>query len=79
MGGSPDIELLSGGSYKSRHSACLGDVAVRTNTGGGGGNFGEFGESGAIHQNFTHPNLYHKTAGTDSTTNQIVRNIYCLN
>ena len=32
MKGSPDIELLTGGSYKSRHSACLGDVAVHTNT-----------------------------------------------
>ena len=24
---------------------------------GSGGNFGEFGKSGAIHQSFTHPNL----------------------
>ena len=28
-----------------------------------GENFGEFGESGAIRQSFTQPNLYHKTAG----------------
>ena len=26
-------------------------------------NFDEFGKSGAIRQSFTHPNLYHKTAG----------------
>ena len=30
---------------------------------GGRENFGKFGESGAIHQSFSHPNLYHKTAG----------------
>ena len=36
-----------------------------------GENFGEFGKSGAIrHQSFTHPNLYHKTAGINSVTNQ---------
>ena len=29
----------------------------------GGENFDEFDESRAIHQSFTHPNLYHKTAG----------------
>ena len=28
-----------------------------------GENFGEFGESREIRQSFTHPNLYHKTAG----------------
>ena len=28
-----------------------------------GENFGEFGEYGEIRQNFTHPNLYHKTVG----------------
>ena len=26
-------------------------------------NFGEFSESGTIHQSFTHQNSYHKTAG----------------
>ena len=31
-GGSPDIELLSGGSYTSGHSGCLGDVTVGTNS-----------------------------------------------
>ena len=42
-----------------------------------GENFGEFGESGAIRQSFTHPNLYHKTASIDSMTNQIAGNIHC--
>ena len=27
-----------------------------------GKNLGRFGKSGAIHQSFAHPNLYHKTA-----------------
>ena len=40
-----------------------------------GGNFGEFGKSRAIHQSFTHPNLYHKTAGINSATNQCQANI----
>ena len=31
-GGSPDIELLSGGSYTSGHNGCLGDVTVGTNS-----------------------------------------------
>ena len=31
-GGSPDIELLSGGSYTSGHSGCLGDVMIGTNS-----------------------------------------------
>ena len=31
-GGSPDIELLSGGSYTSGHTGCLGDVTVGTNS-----------------------------------------------
>ena len=35
-----------------------------------GVNFGKFGESGAICQSFTHPNLYHKTAGINSMTNE---------
>ena len=30
---------------------------------GGGKNLGKFGKSVAFHQSFTHPNLYHKTAG----------------
>ena len=42
--------------------------------GGGGGNFGEFGKFGAIRQSFTHPNLYHKTAGINSATNQYQKN-----
>ena len=35
-----------------------------------GENFGEFGKSGAIRQSFTNLNLYYKTAGIKSTTNQ---------
>ena len=35
-----------------------------------GENFGKFGESGAIRQRFTHPNLYHKTAGINSVMNE---------
>ena len=39
---------------------------------GGGGNFGEFGKSGAIHQSFTHPNLhsYIIKLRVDSMTNE---------
>ena len=32
QGGSPDVELLSIGSYTSGHSGCLGDVTVGTNS-----------------------------------------------
>ena len=32
-----------------------------------GENFGKFG---AIHQRFTHPNLYHKTVDINSATNE---------
>ena len=32
IGGSPDVELLSRGSYTSGHSGCLGDVMVGTNS-----------------------------------------------
>ena len=31
-GGSPDIDLLSGSSYTSGHSGCLGDVMIGTNS-----------------------------------------------
>ena len=31
-GGSPDIELLSRGSYTSGHSGCLGDVMISANS-----------------------------------------------
>ena len=36
---------------------------------GGGGNFGEFGESKAIRQSFTHPNLHLKNCGLSITKN----------
>ena len=32
IGGSPDIEILFGGSYTSGHSGCLGDVMIGTNS-----------------------------------------------
>ena len=33
-----------------------------------------FGKYGTIHQSFTHPNLYHKTAGINSATNEYQAN-----
>ena len=32
IGGSPDIEILFGGSYTSGYSGCLGDVMIGTNS-----------------------------------------------
>ena len=39
-----------------------------------GENFGGFGKSGAIYQSFIHPNLYHKTTGINSATNEYQAN-----
>ena len=41
---------------------------------GGGGNFGEFGESKAVRQSFTHPNLHLKNCGLSITKNSPEKN-----
>ena len=61
----PDMYCMPSGfghTYQANHSCPCCNYCIAQN--GGRENFGEFGESRASCQSFTHPNLYHKTAGS---------------